>query len=82
MKTTMSKLRDGDEFIGPDGRTRYRVTRDMRSHPRGWLGTRDLSMTDAQARRAVKDGSVEPGCDPRDGFFAYSTAVTVERVTR
>jgi hypothetical protein len=62
--TLMSDLRRNDEFIGPDNRTHYRVTRDMRSHPRGWLDVRNLSMTAAQARAAIDRGDPEPGCDP------------------
>ncbi len=85
MKTApilMSDLRKGDEFVGPNGRTRYRVTRDMGSHPNGFLDVRNLSMTNGEARAATKRGDCEPGCDPRDGFFSYTSPVTVEKVTR
>ncbi len=85
MKTTptlMSDLRRGDEFVGPNGRTLYRVTRDMGSHPNGFLDVRNLSMTNAEARAAAKRGDCEPGCDPRDGFSSDAAPVTVEKVTR
>lgn len=80
MTTTapMTSLRKNAEFIGPDGRTHYRVTRPASAHPHGWVEVRNLSMTAAEARAAIKRGDPEPGCDPRDGFFSYSVPVDVQ----
>jgi hypothetical protein len=74
----MAELRRGDRLVGPDGATRYEVTAGADEHERGWVSVRNLSMSDAEAEAALATpGAVEPGTDPRDGFFAYSHPVTV-----
>lgn len=75
----MQSLPKGARFIGPDRRTEYEVTTPASEHPRGWVDVRNLSMSDAKAERLLgTPGAVEKGCDPRDGFFAYSHPVGVE----
>ena len=75
----MQDLPAGARFIGPDGRTEYRVDTPAAAHPNGWVEVRNLSMTDAEAGALLASpGAVEPGCDPRDGFFAYSDPTSVE----
>ncbi len=77
----MEDLPRGAEFIGPDGHTRYLVTTAASEHPRGWVEVRNLSMTDGEAADLLATpGAVEPGCDPRDGFFAYTHPTPVEVV--
>lgn len=74
----ITDLPRGARFIGPDGRTNL-VTTPAAEHERGWVQVRDLSMSDADAARLqATPGAVEPGCDPRDQFFAYSHPVEVE----
>ncbi len=77
-KVDMNSLGAGDQFIGPDEKTRYEVTTPARQHEQGWTEVRNLSMTDEEAAART----VEHGCDPRDGFFAYShpTYVQPDRV--
>lgn len=75
----MQDLPKGARFIGPDGRTRYEVTVAAGDSPQGFVETWNLSMTgDEAAALLATPGAVEPGVDPRDGFFAYSHPVTVE----
>lgn len=77
--TAMQDLPKGARFIGPDRRTRYEVITPAADHPSGWVDVRNLSMTAAEAvERLATPGAVEPGCDPRDGFFAFSHPVEVE----
>ena len=47
----MRELRAGERFVGPDGRTVYRVVTPCGKHRRGWLVVRNLSMTDREAAR-------------------------------
>lgn len=91
-KLDMNSLARGDQFVGPDGRTRYEVVTPASEHERGWVDVRNLSMTDSQAAALVAERphSVEwtrdpmtgevTHDDPRDGFFCFSHPVYVERV--
>jgi hypothetical protein len=77
----MRDLRAGELFVGPDQRTVYRVVTPCRKHPRGWLVVRNRSMTDREAvRLRATPGAVEPGTDPRDGFFTYDPRTRLHRV--
>jgi hypothetical protein len=82
----MDSLADGDLFVGPDyftasGPTLYEVTTSCAQHEHGWLEVRDLTMTDAEAAgRLAQLGGVEPGCDPREGFFSYAPDTRLLRV--
>jgi hypothetical protein len=82
----MDSLADGDLFVGPDyftaaGPTVYEVTTSCAQHEHGWLEVRDLTMTDAQALARLADiADVEPGCDPRGGFFSYSPDTPLLRI--
>jgi hypothetical protein len=73
MPTRMRDLPRGTEFrLAPDYRVphRYRVTVAAGEHTDGWVEVRNVSMTDAQAQELLgTPGTVEPGCDPRDGVF-------------
>jgi hypothetical protein len=74
----LTDLRRGQKFIGPDGRT-HEVTTPASDHPHGFVEVRDLSMTDAEAAALLAaPGAVERGCDPREGFFAFTHPVDVE----
>ena len=68
-----------EKFTGsPRQYTRYQVLVSAADDPRGHVRVRNLSMTDAEAADLLATaGAVEPGCDPRDGFFAYSRPVDV-----
>jgi hypothetical protein len=74
----MQSLPTGARFIGPDGRTEYRITRSAAEHEDGWVDVWNESMTDAEAQRRIAKGDVEDGYDPREGVFAYSHPVDVE----
>ncbi|MHA6631823.1 hypothetical protein ACU61A_40875 [Pseudonocardia sichuanensis] len=82
----MDSLAEGELFVGPDyftasGPTVYEVTTSCMQHEHGWLEVRDLTMTDAQALgRLAEPGGVEPGCDPRGGFFSYAPDTPLLRV--
>lgn len=79
-RRNMQDLPKGARFIGPDG-TEYEVTTPASEHRNGWVNVRDLSMTEDEAqRRLATPGAVEPGEDPRDGFFSYTQPVEVEVV--
>lgn len=67
---------------GADDRTHYQITTAAIDHPDGWVEVRNLSMSDARAEQLLNTpGAVEKGCDPRDGFFAYSHPTEVEVVS-
>jgi hypothetical protein len=88
----MHTLGAGDQFVGPDGTTRYEVVTPAADHPNGWIDVRNLSMTDDQAAEVLarpgavdrvpdpETGQLVPG-DPRAGFFAYSCPVYVDRLS-
>jgi hypothetical protein len=77
----MGTLSVGDQFVGPDGHTLYEVTGDCASTQYGFLEVRTLSMTDEQAAAlAATPGLVAPGCDPRDGMFAYPDTTAMHMV--
>lgn len=76
-KVDMNSLEAGDQFIGPDDKTRYAVKTPASQHEHGWTEVRDLSMTDEQAAAA----GASDGNDPRDGFFSYSHPTYVQRDT-
>lgn len=68
---------------GNHGTIRYQITRSAAEHPNGWVEVYNLTMTDDEAERLLNTpGAVEAGCDPRDGFFAFSHPVEVEVVSR
>ncbi len=78
-RALMTNLPRGARFIGPDTKTRYLITRAASEHPHGWVEVRDLSMSDELvAQLLATPGAVEPGCDPRDGSFAYTLPTEVE----
>ncbi len=76
----MQDLPEGAEFIGPDGPTRYQVTKSAANHENGWVEVRNLSHTDEEALKYADPQHVADGGNPRDGFFAYSSPVEVEVV--
>jgi hypothetical protein len=77
----MSALDTGEHLVGPDGATLFEVWTRCSDHERGWLMVRDLSMTDDQsAALLAAPGAVEPGSDPRDGFFHYPADTFMDRV--
>jgi hypothetical protein len=77
----MTQLRQGELFVGPDGKTVYRVLTPCAKHPRGWLAVRNLSMTPAEAKRLkATPGAVEPGADPQEGVFTYRHPTTVHQI--
>ncbi len=76
----MQDLPEHAEFIGPDNRTRYRVTKSAANHEHGWVEVRNLSCTDEEALKYADPRYVADGGDPRDGFFDYSSPVEVEVV--
>jgi hypothetical protein len=76
----MSELRDGERFVGPDGRSVYKVTTSCRKHPRRWLRVWNLSMTDAEVREGRAAPGAERDTDPRDGFFTYPQDTVMHRI--
>ena len=77
----MAELVAGEHIVGPDGVTLHEVWTSCGEHERGWLEVRNLSMTDDQAAVLLAEpGAVEPGCDPRDGFFCYPPETLMDRV--
>lgn len=77
----ITSLSRGDQFIGPND-TWYEVLVPASEHEhRGWVDVTNLSMTDEQAAaRLAEPGAVEPGCDPRHGFFDDTEPVYVRRL--
>jgi hypothetical protein len=81
LEVPMGSLSIGDQFVGPDGHTLYEVTEDCASNQHGFLEVRTLNMTDEQAAAlAATPGLVQPGCDPRDGLFAYPDTTAMHMV--
>lgn len=77
----MWDLEIDDWMVGPDGATLYEVTSACADHEHSWLLVRNLAMTDAEAAALLDDpDAVEPGEDPRDGFFSYPPDTLVRRV--
>lgn len=83
----MEDLAKGDWVVGPDESTVYEVTSDPEvkgvevNNPHVWVEVRDLSMADQEADRLLAEpGAVEPGQDPRDGFFTYMQGTKFHRV--
>lgn len=80
-RCAMSALVAGERIVGPDGATLYEVWTSCDEHERGWLEVCNLSMTNDQAAALLAEpGAVEPGCDPRDGFFIYPPDTLMDRV--
>jgi hypothetical protein len=78
----MGQLAVGDVFVGPDGYSVYEVTGDCAGNEHGWLFVHDVSMSDQEVRRLLEahPRAVEPGCDPRDGFFDFTRDTAMHRV--
>lgn len=79
----MNQLAVGDRFIHwvgsgdyLGGYAVYTVTQDCVGSDKGWLHVHELTLTDAQHA----SHGTEPGQDPRDGFFAYTTWPDVHRI--
>lgn len=66
----MQDLPAGARFIGPDGRTEFKVVTPASEHPDGWVEVWNLSITDARAAELLASpGWSGADCDPRDGVF-------------
>jgi hypothetical protein len=77
----IAELVTGDRIVSFDDTTVWEVTADCAHGENGWLFVRCLTMTDAEIAALQADpDAVEPGEDPRDGFYSCPPGTPMQLV--